>query len=123
MKLKLLENTYSICRMDDNDMLPTWAMASKALIIAKIEGELSVICESRYVPQGIVSEDDYRIIKIDEKLEFSLIGIMADLTGVLKKAEISLLAESTFDTDYIMIKADKIQKATEFLQDAGYEFV
>ena len=123
MKLKLLENKYSICRMNDTGMLPLWALSGNVLMFAKIEGEMSVICEEKYVPDGTVNESGYRIIKIDEKLEFSLIGILADLAAVLKEAEISLLAESTFDTDYILIKDDKVAKAVKFLRRAGYEFV
>lgn len=123
MRLKLLDKRFSVCRLDDNGQLPLWAIKGDVFAITKIEGELSVICEEEYAPKDILSEDGYRIIKIDEKLEFSMIGVLAELCEVMKNAEISILAVSTYDTDYILIKEVNVNRATEFLQRAGYEFI
>lgn len=123
MKLKLLDNKFAVCRMDDTAVLPLWAVAGNPFVVSRIEGELSVICGEEYVPDGILCRKNYRIIKIDEKLEFSMIGVMAKISDVLAGAEISILAVSTYDTDYILISDDKVHKAVKFLNKAGYEFV
>jgi len=53
---------------------------------------------------------------------FSLTGILADISSVLAKAEISIFAISTFDTDYILVKSEKLQAAKKALQQAEYRF-
>jgi hypothetical protein len=45
-----------------------------------------------------------------------LTGFLADVLAVLAKAKISVLAVSTFDTDYILAKSDKRQTATKALR-------
>jgi len=55
-------------------------------------------------------------------LDFSLTGILADISAVLAKAEISIFAISTFDTDYILVKSEKLQATKKALQQAGYIF-
>jgi hypothetical protein len=55
-------------------------------------------------------------------LDFSLTGILADISAVLAKAEISIFALSTFDTDYILVKLEQISFANEALLASGYTF-
>ncbi|MBT6337840.1 MAG: ACT domain-containing protein, partial [Desulfobacula sp.] len=55
-------------------------------------------------------------------LDFSLTGIMADISAVLAKAEISIFAISTFDTDYILVKSEKLPETKRALQNDGYIF-
>ncbi|MCX7714715.1 MAG: ACT domain-containing protein [Clostridia bacterium] len=123
MNLKLLENKYCVCRAEKDDALPLWAISEDIFIIAKIEGELSVVCRKECVPEGITCEPDFRIIQIADSLDFSAIGIIADISAVLKKAQISIFLVSTYSTNYIMVKEEKIHRAVKYLRYAGYEFV
>ena len=50
-------------------------------------------------------------------------GILAKISQILANNEISIFAVSIFDTDYIMVKADKFERATELLAANGYEIV
>jgi len=56
-------------------------------------------------------------------MPFDLVGIMAKLSKVLADANISLLAQSTFDTDYILVKVDDLDRAQEALNIGGVEFL
>ena len=42
------------------------------------------------------------------------------MTAPLSKAELSIFAMSTYDTDYLLIADEDLQKATEMLEAAGH---
>lgn len=123
MKLKILDGSFAVCRTDDRDILPLWAVRGETFCVTKAEGELSVVCAEEYVPDGILCEKDYCMFKIDEKLDFSLIGVLGKICDIMKNAGISIMAISTYDTDYVMVKNRNRDKAVESLKNSGYEFV
>jgi hypothetical protein len=49
-----------------------------------------------------------------------LTGILASLANPLAEAGISIFAISTFDTDYILVKSDRMEAALQTLIDAGH---
>jgi len=68
------------------------------------------------------SETGWSRLKVPGPLDFSLTGILAEISAVLAEAEISIFAISTFDTDYILIKTEKLPLAIEALLASGYTF-
>ncbi len=72
------------------------------------------------MPSEVKKESDWRILKVDGPLEFSLTGILASVAGPLAKAGISIFAISTFDTDYVMVKSEKAEEAVKVLTKAGH---
>jgi hypothetical protein len=64
---------------------------------------------------------DWRILKVEGTLDFSLIGILAKISGILAKNSISIFVISTFNTDYILVKEEKVEKAILVLSKEGYE--
>lgn len=48
-------------------------------------------------------------------LDFSLTGILASLASPLAEASISIFALSTYDTDYLLVKEQTLQKAITIL--------
>jgi hypothetical protein len=53
-------------------------------------------------------------------IPFSVIGVLASLTVLLADAEISVFAVSTFDTDYLLIKAEDLGRAVDTLRQHGH---
>lgn len=68
-------------------------------------------------------EGDWRVFKVLGPLDFSLVGILARISAVMAEQGISIFAVATYDTDYILVKEDKVQVAIETLRNAGYEIV
>ena len=56
-------------------------------------------------------------------MPFNLVGIMAAIASVLKDHKISLLAQSTFDTDYVFVKCEVVEKAEEVMKGEGLVMV
>jgi hypothetical protein len=50
----------------------------------------------------------------------SEIGVLAGLAAPLAEAKVSLLAISTFDTDYLLVSEKQLQAAIAALRSAGH---
>ena len=55
-------------------------------------------------------------------LDFSLTGILSGLSAVLAENGIGIFAVSTWNTDYILVKAEHFDRAAAALTAAGYEW-
>jgi len=122
LQLTILENDFTIHRFPPNQEVPNQVYESGFYSISKTEDELSIVCTSNTRLNSEKSETGWSCIKIVGILDFSLTGILAKISAVLAKAEISIFAISTFDTDYILVKTDKLPSAREALLAYGYTF-
>ena len=86
----------------------------------RTEEELSVLCREGCEPSGAQrSESGWRLFRVAGTLEFSLVGILAQISSALAGAGISLCAFATFDTDYCCVKEEKRLEAKASLEQAG----
>ena len=122
LNLNILDDSFSIHRLSPNDELPNEIYQNQFYSITRTDAEMSVVCSSSLHLESERSETGCACIQVLGPLDFSLTGILADISAVLAKAEISIFAISTFDTDYILIKSEKLQTAKEALQQAQYTF-
>ena len=117
-----LPNAFKIMRFSANADVPLDQVGGANLFLARTPDEVSVLCEAQ---QDLVSDSSYgplRGFRVAGQLEFELVGVLAELTKVLAKAKISVVTESTFNTDYIFIEESAVESATTALQDAGFKF-
>ena len=89
--------------------------------VTKTEDEISVVMLQDKISSDVKVEKDWRILKVEGTLDFSLIGILAKISEILAKNSISIFVISTFNTDYILVKEEKIEKAMTVLSKEGYE--
>ncbi|MEJ2429227.1 MAG: ACT domain-containing protein [Deltaproteobacteria bacterium] len=122
LTLSLLPENYSICRLGPEADIPPWALAGNFYSLTRTKEELSLVCSEEFVPEGVQCEKGWRCILVSGPLDFSLTGILASLTNSLAEAGISVLAISTFDTDYFLVKADNLKRAVLKLEEAGHRF-
>ena len=123
LTLTLLPDNYSICRLDPEADIPPWALAEDFFSITRTREELSLVCSQEVVPAGVQSETGWRCIMVEGPLGFSITGILASLTTSLAEVGISIFAISTFDTDYLLVKADNLERAVLKLKEAGHHVV
>ena len=67
-------------------------------------------------------DDGWRAFRICGQLDFSLIGILARISGILASNEVGIFAISTYNTDYILTREENCEKAIKALKEAGYKF-
>lgn len=123
LTLKLLKECYGVCRLDSTEIIPKWVKDSTFFSITKTSSELSIVCAEEYIPKEIKCEKDWRILKIQGPLDFSLIGILSSISTILAQKGISIFAISTYDTDYILVKSKDIDDAIEALTNEMYEVI
>ena len=89
--------------------------------IGKTEEELSLVCRTEDTPSNTIERDDgWKGFYIRGVLDFSLIGILSKLSGILAEHKIGLFAVSTFNTDYILVKEEQYERALAVLSAEGY---
>lgn len=124
MNLHVLLLDLSICRLAPQAKIPDWALASTHFFnICRTSDELSIVAETQYCPEGLTCEADWKALKVEGILDFSLTGILAALTAPLAQENISLFAVSTYNTDYLLVKKENLLRAKEILIKAGHHFV
>lgn len=119
--LILLKNIFGICKLKPIEQIPSWATQGPLFSITKTEDELSIVCEQNFIAKETADISlNWRCLKIKGPLDFSLTGILSSLLNPLADNKIGIFALSTFDTDYILIKEEKINAAIEVLKQAGF---
>lgn len=121
MKLRVLPQVFAVCKVDD---LSGVKYDDKFLFIGKTDEEVSLVCEEGSVPPNVtMCEKDWKVIGIAEILDFSLTGIIAEISKILSEARIGIFVVSTYNTDYILVKSQYIGRAIITLSANGYTFL
>ncbi len=123
LNLKLLKGKYSVCRINKDDEIPKWIFNEEFFSITKTEDELSIVCLQDKIKDDVLCERNWKILKIEGPLDFSLIGILSKISTLMANNNISIFAISTYDTDYILIKEESIDKAIEVLINNNYNVI
>lgn len=90
----------------------------------KTDEELSLVCRTEDTPvRTVAREDGWKGFRIQGVLDFSLIGILSALSGILAAHQIGIFAVSTYNTDYILVKEENFDRALELLASEGYRIV
>lgn len=109
-----LPGNYAILRRPAGSPLPDWLDWSAPLVtVTATAEELSIVCPMDAVPQPDRERlaGPWRVFKVAGPLDFTEIGILAGLTAVLARANVSVFAVSTYDTDYLLVPADRLAPA------------
>ena len=92
--------------------------------LSAAEGEISLVCETKNAPEKFLArEDGWRAFGVVGPLDFSLVGILAELSSLLAEKGIPIFALSTYDTDYILVKHECFESAALAFRAAGYELI
>jgi len=120
LALTTIPETLTICRLAPDARVPAWAMAAPFWSITRTPDELSIVVAKECVPAGIRAEGAWRALKLAGPIPLSAVGILASVAKPLARAGINLFAVSTFDTDYVLVAADRLEDARLALSDAGH---
>ena len=121
MELKKIDYKLTVCKVTDASSINT---ESDFYFIGKTDEELSLVCKTEDTPQITLERDDgWRGFRIQGVLDFSLIGILSKLSGILAEHKIGIFAVSTYNTDYILVKEENFERALDILASEGYSVV
>ena len=121
MELKRLEYELTVCKVAEITEINT---GSDFYFIGKTDEELSLVCKTEDAPSSTIERDDgWRGFRIQGVLDFSLIGILSKISGILADNKIGIFAVSTYNTDYILVKEDNYERALGVLSAEGYTVI
>lgn len=121
MKIKKIPYDFSICKVTDYSKVN---IAAEYCFTGKTDEENSLVCLTADVPANTLERDDgWMAFRIQGVLDFSLVGILSEITGILAEDKIGIFAISTFNTDYILTKKEDYQKALDLLDAEGYKIL
>lgn len=118
--LIIMPERLAISRLAADAEYPEWARPGDLLALTRTRDELSIVCAERYVPPDVRSERGWRAIQTQGPLEFNLTGVLASISAPLARSGISIFVLSTFDTDYVLVKEEGLDRAVTALNSAGF---
>jgi hypothetical protein len=121
LELESVPGRFAVCRFDARDPLPAWIVAlPRPWFLACTADEISLVAGEAVIPAGTPAAGAYAAVRVKGTLPFSAIGVLHALTTPLAARGVSLLAISTYDTDYLFIPESSWPAAVEALQAAGH---
>ena len=121
--LDLLPGSFAVCRLDPSAPVPDWATSGTTdfCSVTRTPQELSIVCPVDNVPDAVPAERGWRCLRVRGPLDFEQTGIAAALTAPLAAAAVPVLVIATHDTDYLLVREDRLPRATAALEGAGIE--
>jgi hypothetical protein len=116
MKIRVLPERLAVARLPPDAALPAWASSGSLRFLAYTPDELSIVTQESAVPSDVQQERGFVALALVGPLDFTEVGIIDRIATALAGAGIPILAQSTFDTDYILVRADDLDTAVLALQ-------
>ncbi|MFW9853643.1 MAG: ACT domain-containing protein [Candidatus Thorarchaeota archaeon] len=123
MKYSLLvgKTRLAIFQLSPDASLPSFEGLSPFWSITKTENEVSIVMKEKDLNPKLKAERGWRYLKVKGPLEFNLTGILVSIATPLANQKISIFAISTFETDYVLIQEEDMDKAISVLRGEGFE--
>jgi hypothetical protein len=143
-ELTVLPGELSICRLPAESGIPAWAAPGEGAVrgdgappgtgspradgvarspltsVVWTADETSVVCASVVVPGDVRASSGWLALQVLGPLDLGLTGILASLARPLAEAGLALFTVSTYDTDYVLVKASSLEPALAALRAAGH---
>ena len=120
LSLVILPQRLAICRLFPDEPIPNFLSLSPFWSITRTSDELSVVLSEDIVPADWKAETGWRCLKVIGPLDFDLTGSLASLAMPLCEAGVSIFVISTYDTDYLLVREESLEKATQILLKSGH---
>lgn len=121
LKMRVLKDNFAIVKYSPNTVVPKWVFSEEWYSITRTDEELSIVCRDKEFPDGTVFESGWKCMAVVGPLDFGLIGILSTISGMLATSKISIFVVSTYNTDYILVKAHLLNDAMMTLRNNGIE--
>lgn|SRR5689334_10843526 len=112
---------FAICRLPADQAVPPWLSGKPFTSVTRTGDELSIVCPASDVPAHVHQEGGWQVLKLQGPFAFTETGVLLGLLQPLAQAKVGILAFSTFDTDYVLVKSTQSAAAAAALAAAGYE--
>ena len=116
----LLPEVFAICRLHGDHAIPPWAVTGMFFSITRSPDEVSIVCPQSNVPERTRCHRGWRCLKLEGVLDPMMVGVISSIAAPLAEGGVSIFVISTFDTDYLLVKHENLEKATQILTAHGH---
>jgi hypothetical protein len=128
LQYRVFAQPLAVCRLAAAAPIPSWATEGEFFCVTRTRDEVSVVCSEEVCPDseaertgnGLRVESGWVAVKLEGPFPFAMTGVLASVLTPLAKAKIPIFAISTFDTDYVLLKATDLEGAQQALREAGH---
>ncbi|HET6624901.1 MAG TPA: ACT domain-containing protein [Nocardioidaceae bacterium] len=113
-------DALAVVRLGPGSEVPGWATSSTLFSVTATATETSLVCHASTVPARARREGPFVAFEVAGPLDFALTGVLSALLAPLADADISVFTVSTFDTDWLLVRADTADAAVDAWQAAGH---
>ncbi len=113
-------DALAVVRLGPGSDVPSWATAATLFSVTATKTETSIVCHASTVPTKARREGPFVAFEVAGPLDFAETGVLSGLLAPLADAGISVFTLSTYDTDWILVKADAADAAAEAWTAAGH---
>ena len=119
MTIDIIKCEFTICQIDSIEQVD---FSQEFVFLSKTADEISLVCETCYVPQNVIAcNHGWKVLKVSGVLEFDTVGVIAKIANILTSVDISIFVVSTYNTAYILLKSEALDKGVQALTQNGYE--
>jgi hypothetical protein len=124
LQLRIFDETFAIARLGADAAVPPWVGGNDLLAVVRTRNELSIMCRDDAVPSTLTEvQRGFKCFAVVGTLDFAMVGVIADLAKPLADAGIPIFGISTYDTDHILVRADRLDDARTALTAAGHTVI
>jgi hypothetical protein len=134
LRIEVLPQPLSICRLPASAALPEWAVSAEPFCsVTRTTDELSIICATARLPSDAspaapgptftAREDGWRALKLVGPFAFTEVGVLLRVAAPLAAAGVSILPVATFETDYVLVPEAHLTTALAALRAANHAVV
>lgn len=120
LRFALLPGAYAVLRLDPKAEVPAGVLVPPFHSVTRTAAELSIVCPEEAAPPGVRAETGWALLALEGPFAFDLVGILASILVPLAAARVGVFALSTYDTDYVLVKREKLDAALSALAAAGH---
>ncbi len=124
LQLSLLPEEFAVCRFPREAAVPHWVTAGELYCVTRTADELSLVCPVRELPGELPPSAKvtagWRALKLHGPFAFEETGVLASILSPLAGAGVSIFALSTYDTDYVLVRAGQMERAIAALTSSGH---
>ena len=125
LNYRVLTGRLAVCQLAADAPIPPWAEEGEFFCAMRSRDELSIVCEEQVckehrLPEGVRVEPGWVALMLEGPFPLSMTGVLASFLQPLAEAKIPIFAISTFDTDYVLVKREDLERAQKALAAVGH---
>lgn len=120
ISIQILHGDYAIAQLGADAVIPSWCDGEGFVSINRTGDELSIVCLQSRIPHEVKADRNWRCFRFVGPFAFDDTGIALSVVRPLSEGGIGIFLVSTFNTDYLLLKAHRAEEAKRLLQLAGH---